>query len=127
MRGNIVLAAAVLGLCAVLACGVLVFGARWALGGAAEQLSEAVDRHAQQTSSAGDRAGEPIRAALDNLGGRVARHAEAIEHAGTSIAAARVTLTGGPVSVTDEAPIRIRGFHEDGALPVDVHLDGKKE
>jgi hypothetical protein len=123
MRGNIVLAAAIAGLAAIVACGVLVVGARWALVGAADRLSVAVDRHAELTRAAGDRAGEPIGAALDRLGGRVATHAGAIEHAGKTIATPRVTMLG-PVPIIDKQPLRIRGSREDGSLPVGVKLEG---
>src|SRR5687768_4654337 len=125
MRGNIVLAAVVLGLCAIVACGVLVLGGRWALVGAADRLSVAVDRHAELTRSAGDRAGEPIGAALERLSGQVAAHGEAIERAGTSIATPKVTMLG-PVPIVDQEPLRVRGTREDGSLPVGVKLEGGK-
>ena len=122
MRGNIVVAAVVLGVCGILACAVLVVGARWALVSAAERLSVSVDRHGEQTRAAGDRAGEPIGAALDRLSGRVESHAKSIEDAGETIAKARVTLLG-PVAVIDQEPIRIRGTRKDDSLPVGVKLE----
>lgn len=125
MRGNIVLAAAVFGLGVILGCAVLVLGARWALAGAADRLAAAVERHGDQTRSAGERAGQPIEAGMDRLGERVAKHAAAVEESGRAIAAARVTLLG-PVSVIDQEPIRVRGIRgADGSLPVDVELQGK--
>src|SRR5690349_5861420 len=106
MRGNIVLAATIAGLSAVLACAILVVGLRWALVGAADRLSVAVEHHADQTRAAGDHAGEPIGAALDRLAGRVDKHSGAIEHAGESISQAKITFMN-PVRITEQEPLRI--------------------
>jgi hypothetical protein len=126
MHGNIVAAAAVCGIAFVLGCGVLVLGARWALAGPFDRLTAAVERHGDLTSAAGERAGKPIEAGLSHLAERVDRHAAAITDAGRTIASPRVTMLG-PVSITDQEPIRVQGVHgKDGSLPVDVKLPPKK-
>jgi hypothetical protein len=102
MRGNIVLASTIAGLSAVLACVVLVVGLRWALVGGADRLNEAIDRHAD----------------------RIAVHARAVEHAGQTISQPSVKMLG-PVPITDDAPLRIRGMRTDDSVPVDVKLEGK--
>jgi hypothetical protein len=127
MRGNIVLAAAVFGLAVVLGCGVLVLGFRWAFAGAAETLAASIDRHGELTRSAGERAGQPIEAALTELAGRVDKHSLAVAEAGRTIATPRVTLLG-PVPIVDHEPIRIQGTRgDDRSLPVDVQLQGKSK
>ena len=127
MRGNIVAAAAIFGLALILGCGILVIGARWALGGAADRLCDAVERHGQMTSAAGERAGKPIEQGLERLAERVDRHSSAITEAGRTIASPRVTMLG-PVPITDQEPLRIQGIRGgDGAVPVDVQLPQKKK
>jgi hypothetical protein len=122
MRGNIVLAAAVFGLGVVLGAGVMVLGVRWALVDAADRLNVAIDRHAQMTQSAGDRAGQPIQAALGQLSDRVSQHSDAIKQAGQTIGHATVKLDG-PVPIVDHLPIRIQGTRgDDRSLPVDVQV-----
>jgi hypothetical protein len=126
MRGNIVAAAAIFGIAFVLGCGLLVLGARWAIAGPFERLTTAVERHGDLTSAAGERAGKPIAFGLERLAERVDRHAGAITEAGRTIASPRVTLLG-PVSITDQEPLRIQGIQgKDGSLPVNVQLPPKK-
>lgn len=127
MRGNIVLAAGVLGLALVIGCGVLVLGIRWSLNGAADRLAVSIERHGEMTRAAGDRAGQPIHDALTDLAGHVDKHAAAMSEAGRNIGTARVTLLG-PVPIVDQAPLRIQGTRgDDKSLPVDVQLQGKKK
>ena len=122
MRGNIVLASALAGLAAIVACVVLVVGARWALVQAADRLSTAVDRHAQQTHAAG----EPVGVAIDRLTAQVETHAQAVERAGKTIAVPKVTMLGA-VPIIDQEPLRVRGARDDGSLPVGVKLEGKEK
>jgi hypothetical protein len=126
MRGNIVAAAVICGIAFVVGCGVLVLGARWALAGPFDRLTAAVERHGDLTSAAGERAGKPIEAGLSQLAEQVDRHATSITEAGRTIASPRVTMLG-PVSITDQEPIRIQGVQgKDGSLPIDVKLPPKK-
>jgi hypothetical protein len=126
MRGSIVAAAAVFGIAFVFGCGLLVLGARWAIAGPFDRLTAAVERHGELTSAAGERAGKPIALGLERLGERVDRHAGAITEAGRTIASPRVTMLG-PVSITDQEPLRIQGIQgKDGAVPVKVELPPKK-
>jgi hypothetical protein len=125
MRGNIVMAAAVLALGVVLGAGVLVFGFRWALAGAADRLNVSVERHGEMTQRGAERAGQPIQAALDQLATRVAEHSRAITDAGRTIGHATVKLDG-PVPIVDHLPIRVQGTRgDDHSLPVDVQIQGK--
>jgi hypothetical protein len=126
MRRNIVAAAVIGGIAFVIGCGVLVVGARWALAGPFDRLTAAVERHGNQTSAAGERAGKPIAEGLSNLAERVDRHGTSVTEAGRAIASPRVTMLG-PVSITDQEPIRVQGVQgKDGSLPVDVKLPPKK-
>ncbi|HLL88885.1 MAG TPA: hypothetical protein VK324_06255 [Tepidisphaeraceae bacterium] len=97
MRHPIIVAATVGGICLILACVVLVVGMRAALVAAADRLGESVREHAKGMNSSFEAHGTAVRAA------------------GTDIATARVTLTG-PVQVRE--PLKIRGVHDDGTLPV---------
>ena len=126
MRGNIVAAAAVFGIAFMFGCGLLVLGVRWAIAGPFDQLSAAVERHGDLTRSAGEKAGQPIALGLERLAERVDHHAGAITEAGRTIASPRVTMLG-PVSITDQEPLRVQGIQgKDGSLPVRVELPPKK-
>lgn len=104
LRGNIVLAAAIAGVSLVASCAILVIGFRWALIGGADRLDEAIDRHAD----------------------RIAAHAKSIERAGQSIAQPTVKMLG-PVPITDDAPLRIRGMRTNDAVPIEINPEAKSK
>lgn len=86
MRGNIVWAAAVLGLGLVAGCVVLVLGIRAVVGDATGRIVTAVDRHGEMTQHAGADAGLHIERAMDRLSAKLDEHGESITIAGRSIA-----------------------------------------
>ena len=104
MRGNIVVAAALAGGAVVVASIIFVFGIAHALDRSADRLGEAIDRHAQQTT----RAGEPIARAVAQMNEAHARHAKAVIEAGKIMSQPNVTMRS-PVPIVDEQPLRIQG------------------
>jgi hypothetical protein len=127
MRGNIVVAAAVFALGFVVGAGVLVLGFRWALVDAADRLNGSIDRHGQLTQRGAEQAGQPVRAAINDLASRVDGHAKAVTDAGRTIGNPRVTMTD-PVAIVDHVPIRVQGTRgDDRSLPVDVQIQGKEK
>jgi hypothetical protein len=135
MRGNIVAAAAVFGIAFVLACMLVVLGVGRAIENAGGRIAEAVAEHGQLTRNAGQQVGSPIQTGLEGLNATVKEHAQAmrsagqaiqsagnsIESAGQAISAPNVTMRG-PVPVTAEQPVSIRGPSQGGSLPVDVEM-----
>ena len=148
MKGNIVVAAAVLGLGLIVAGGVLVLGAKWVADDAVRRIESAaqthaqsveragaaaglpirdamsgltitVDKHAASVERAGAAAGEPIRTGLAGLTEVVTRHAGAVEKAGDSISRPVVNIKD-PINVGQ--PIMIQGRNEDGSLPVNARI-----
>jgi hypothetical protein len=108
MRGNIVIAAALAGGGLVLASIILVVGLTMALNRSADRLADAVDRHANNVTSAGNAAGSPIAQALSQINTSVALHADAVATAGQMVSRPLVTMKS-PVPIVDEQPLRIQG------------------
>lgn len=119
MRGNIIWASAVLGLCLVLAGGVMVGGFWLALDNASRRFESAVRDHAKSVERGGAEAGLPIRNALRDMTVSLDRHAGSVERAGEIMSTPRIEMTG-PVAV--EQPVRIVGPREDGSLPVNATI-----
>ena len=86
MRGNIIWAAAVLGVGLVVGCAVLVLGVYWVVGDATGRLVTAVERHGELTHQAGVGAGVPIEKAMDRLSARVDEHGRSVTTAGRIVA-----------------------------------------
>ena len=86
MRGNIVIAAAVLGLGLVAGCVVLVLGMRAVVGDATGRVVSAVERHGEMTQHAGADAGLHIERAMDRLSAKVDEHGASVTIAGRSVA-----------------------------------------
>lgn len=101
MRGNIIWAAAVLGVGLVAGCLVLVLGIGWVAREATGRLVTAVERHGELTQHAGTNAGVPIERAMDRLAAKVDEHGRSVTIAGQRIAdgatAAGRTIGGGAV------------------------------
>jgi hypothetical protein len=108
MRGNIVVAAAVAGGGVVVASIIFVVGVSIALNRSADQLADAVDRHAQQTNRAGAAAGAPIAESLQQLNAALTRHGDAIVASGRIISQPTVVMKS-PVPIVDEQPLRVQG------------------
>ena len=85
MRGNIIWAAAVLGVGLVAGCVVLVLGIGKVVGDATGRIVTAVERHGDLTQQAGVSAGVPIERAMDRLAAEVDEHGEAVTVAGRTI------------------------------------------
>ena len=119
MRGHIVWAAAVLGLCFVAGGGLMAAGVWLALDRTMDRFETAVGRHAESTERGGAVAGASVREGVLELTAATEKHAEAIERSGKLISLPVIKIQS-PVAV--EQPIRIMGPREDGALPVNARV-----
>jgi len=108
MRGNIVAAAAIFGGALVLASIIFIAGIYFAFDHAAGRLSSSIEAHARLTSEAGERAGAPIAAALQQVNGTIARHADAVVAAGQAVGHPVVRMQDA-VPIVDQQPLRIQG------------------
>jgi hypothetical protein len=119
MRGHIVWAAAVLGLCFIQGGGLMAAGIWMAMDRAAGRLEATLQAHARSTEQAGAAAGVPVREAVLELTAATEKHAGAIERSGKLISLPVVKIQS-PIAV--EQPVRIMGPRDDGALPVNARV-----
>lgn len=127
MRGNIVAAAAVLGVALVLGCGVLVLGTRWVALAAVDRgmarLETAVREHGRALETSVAQHGRVLETSVAQHGRAletsITTHAGATETAGERIARPQVTVAD-PLPIRE--PLKIRGVADDGALPVNATI-----
>jgi hypothetical protein len=108
MRGNIVVAAAIAAVGFIVASVIFTVGISRALNSSGERIADAVDRHATQVQFAGNRVGEPISKAIDQMNQTHAKHGDAIITTGKTLSRPTVTWQS-PLPIVDERPLRVQG------------------